>query len=158
MKNAGSRAGRRAHGLKLETEHDPIVGSAVNWWPYNRIALSETLTAWIRTIALEAVVGLSIGGIIGMFMAIARRRDLKSAWLDALLGAIGFAGGATGAALAPWHQTRTTKNVGGTIISVTSLHYPYPYRVAFAASIGLVLICELIRGLRARSKARESRP
>ena len=114
--------------------------------------MSGNLNAWIRTILLEAVVGLSIGGIIGMFAAIARRRDLKSAWLDALLGAIGFAGGATAAVLVPWHQTRTTQNVGGMIISTTTLHYPYPYRVALAASIGLVAICELIRGVWTRSK------
>jgi hypothetical protein len=181
VQNTRARAGSRANGLDFETEHDFIVEFSI-WFIapspyslptqprvrsnphlsenrakrvafYNEIDLSETLNAWIKTVLLEAVVGLSIGGIIGMFAAIARKRDLKSAWLDVLLGAIGFAGGTTGAALMPWNRTVTTKNVGGMIISTTTMHYPHPYRVGFLAAIGLVMICELIRGVRARRVA-----
>jgi MFS family permease len=114
--------------------------------------LSETFSAWARTISIEAVVGLAVGGLIGMFAAIARKRPLTSAWLNALLGVIGFVGGATGMALAPWRASTQTKNIGGMIVSTTVLRYPHPYRVAFAAAVVLAMICELIRGARARRK------
>lgn len=119
--------------------------------------LPEHLTQWARLIGLEAVVGFAVGGVIGMFAAIARKRDLSSAWLDALLGAIGFVGGAVTMVLIPWHHITTTKDVGGMIISTTIMHYPNPYRVAFAAAIILPVLCELFRSWRAnRSAARKS--
>jgi hypothetical protein len=120
--------------------------------------MSETFSAWARTISLEAVVGLATGGVIGMFAAIARKRALKSAWLNALLGAIGFVGGAVGMALAPWRASTQTKNIGGMIVSTTVMRYPHPYRVAFALAIVLPMICELIRGARARKMAVNERP
>lgn len=115
--------------------------------------MHETIIQWARLIGLELVVGLAVGGVIGMFAAVARKRDLTSAWLDALLGAIGFVGGAVTMALIPWHHTVTTKNVGGVIVSTTVTHYPNPYRVAFAAAITLPLLLEIFRSWRARRSA-----
>jgi MFS family permease len=120
--------------------------------------LSETFSAWARTISLEAVVGLAAGGTIGLFAAIARKRALKSAWLDALLGAIGFVGGAVGMVFAPWKATAVTKNIGGMIVTSTVLRYPHPYRIAFAAAVALPMICELIRGARRKKMAVNERP
>jgi MFS family permease len=125
---------------------------------YNGIGLSETFSAWARTISLEAVVGLTVGGLIGMFAAIARKRALSSAWLNAALGMIGFVGGAVGMALAPWRATVVTKNIGGMIVTSTVMRYPHPYRVAFAAAIVLPMICELIRGARRKTSAVNERP
>jgi MFS family permease len=125
---------------------------------YNGIGLSETFSAWARTISLEAVVGLAVGGLIGMFAAIARKRALTSAWLNALLGMIGFVGGAVGMALAPWRATTVTQNKGGMIVSTTSLRYPHPFQIAFAAAIVLPVICELIRGARRKKLAVNERP
>ena len=115
--------------------------------------MSENFSAWARTISLEAVVGLAVGGTIGLFVAIARKRALKSAWLDALLGAIGFVGGSVGMALAPWRATAVTKNIGGMIVTSTVMHYPHPNRIAFAAALALPMICELIRGAHRKKTA-----
>lgn len=118
----------------------------------NSGGLPEHITEWVRLIGLETVVGFSVGGVIGMFAAIARNRALSSAWLDALLGAIGFVAGALTMALIPWHHTTTTQNRGGMIISTTTMHYPNPYRVAFAAAIILPVLCELVRSWIAKRK------
>jgi MFS family permease len=107
---------------------------------------------------MEAVVGLAVGGLIGMFAAIVRKRALTSAWLNALLGVIGFVGGAVGMALAPWRATTVTKNIGGMIVTSTVLRYPHPYRIAFAAAIVLPMICELVRGARRKKLAVNERP
>jgi hypothetical protein len=112
--------------------------------------MSETFSAWARTISLEGVVGLATGGVIGMFVAITRKRELKTAWLDGLLGAIGFIGGSIGMALAPWRATSETKNIGGMIVKSTVMRYPHPYRVAFALAILLPMLCELIWRTRGR--------
>jgi hypothetical protein len=114
--------------------------------------LPEHITEWARLIGLETVVGFSVGGVIGMFAAIARKRAFASVWLDALLGAIGFVGGAVTMALVPWHHTTTTENKGGMIISTTTMHYPNPYRVAFAAAIILPVLCEMVRSWIAKRK------
>ncbi len=96
--------------------------------------------------------GISVGGMIGMFIAIVRKRGLASALPDALLGAIGFIGGAMGTLFAPWRATSQTQNIGGMIVKSTVLRYPHPYRVAFAAAVILPAILELIRAARARKK------
>jgi hypothetical protein len=104
----------------------------------------------VRLIALETTVGLSIGAMIGIFAAIARKRDLKTAWLDALLGAIGFVGAARGIAVFPWHHTTSTKEVAGMIVTTTVMHYPNPYRIALAAALILPVLLEIVRSWRAR--------
>jgi hypothetical protein len=70
-----------------------------------------------------------------------------------VLGMVGFVGAAVGIAVAPWHASTTTRNEGGMIISTTVLRYPHPYRVAFAAAVGLAMICELVRGARRKKSA-----
>jgi hypothetical protein len=112
--------------------------------------LSENFSAWARTISLEAVVGLSVGGVIGMFVAIVRKRGLLSALPDAILGAIGFIGGAVGMLFAPWRATSQTQSNGVMIVKSTVLRYPHPYRVAFALAVVLPAILELIRAARKR--------
>lgn len=97
--------------------------------------------------------GLAVGGVIGMFAAIARKRALSSAWLNALLGMAGFIGGAMAMVYIPWHHTTTTKNIGGMIVSTTIMRYPNPYRVAFALAIILPVLCEIVRSWLARRRA-----
>lgn len=118
----------------------------------------EHWSEWAKLIGQEAVVGLSIGGVIGLFAAIARKRPGTSAWPDALLGALGFVGGAMGVASMRWGHTTTTRNVGGMIVSTTTIHYPHPYRVALAAALILPVLLELFRAWRERAKAREIKP
>lgn len=120
---------------------------------YNEIGLSENFSAWARTISIEAVVGICVGAVIGMFAAIARKRPLTTAWLNALLGAIGFVGGAVGSTLAPWRASSHTENRGGMIITSTVMRYPHPYRIAFALAIVLPIIVELIRSARTKKLA-----
>jgi hypothetical protein len=112
--------------------------------------LSENFSAWARTISLEALVGICVGGVIGLFISIVRKRGLASALPDALLGALGFIGGAVGTLFAPWRATSQTQNIGGMIVKSTVLRYSHPYRVAFAAAVILPMIFELIRGARKR--------
>jgi len=98
-------------------------------------------------------VGICVGGVIGLFAAIVRKRGLISALPDALLGAVGFVGAAVGTLFAPWRATSQTQNIGGMIVKSTVLRYPHPYRVAFAAAVILPMILELIRAARARKTA-----
>lgn len=114
--------------------------------------MPEHFQDWAKLIGLEAVVGLSIGGVIGLFAAIARKRPGVSAWFDAILGAIGFIGGSMAMAYMPWHHTTTSRNIGGMIVSTTTIHYPHPYRVALAAALILPVLLELVRSWRERKK------
>jgi hypothetical protein len=104
-----------------------------------------------QAIALEAIVGLSIGGLLGMILRLVTKRPLGGALISGILGAIGFAGGAVGAALAPWRTTTVTTRVGDTIVSTTTKRYPHPYQIAFVLAVFLSLVFEAIAMRRDRA-------
>jgi len=93
---------------------------------------------------LEAVVGLSIGGIIGLAVILVTKKTAL-VLIDALLGAIGFIGGAVATARVPYRMNTVSKRVGDAIISTTVRHYQHPYRIALLAAVLLPVIYELCR-------------
>jgi len=110
-----------------------------------------------RAIGLGAVVGASVGSFVGLLAdRVARRADrplLKYVGIDALLGAIGFVGGAIGIACLPVMQNNSTYNAGGMIIHTASVRYQDSYRLAFAVAAVLALIHEIIRYRRNKARA-----
>lgn len=107
-----------------------------------------------QLIALEAVVGLAIGAILGMLLRLATKRELGGALVDAILGAMGYAGGATGATVLPWRMSTVTEKIGDSIVTTTTRRYPYPYQIALVLAIFLPLLWEAICLARERRRAR----
>ena len=109
-----------------------------------------------RAIGLGAVVGAAVGSFVGLLAdRVARRANrplLSYVAIDALLGAIGFVGGAIGIACLPAMQNNSTVKAGGYIIHNQSVRYQDAYRLAFAVAAVLALIHEIIR--HRRNKAR----
>jgi NhaP-type Na+/H+ or K+/H+ antiporter len=105
-------------------------------------------------IAIEAIVGVAIGAVIGMLMRILTKRELRGAIVSAGLGAVGFIAGAIGTALMPWRQNTVTYRMGDTIVSTTTKRFQHPYQVAFVLAIFLPLLWELFRTKRHRSLAK----
>jgi hypothetical protein len=93
---------------------------------------------------LEAVVGISIGAIIGLLVILATRRPTLL-FVDALLGAVGFVGGAIGSAKLPYKMNTVTQRVGDTILTTTSRHYQHPYRAALLLAVLLPVLFEVYR-------------
>ena len=98
-----------------------------------------------QVIALEVLVGASIGAIIGMFIDLVLKRGTRAVLIDALLGIVGFAGGATGSAYIRVAPKTTEYREGAMVIRTTVRHYQYPYRIAFVLAIFLPLLFELIK-------------
>lgn len=93
---------------------------------------------------LEAFIGICAGALVGLIVSlIFRKRTLVLA--DALLGALGFLGGAIGTNYVPWHRNTLTYRVGDAIVSTTKYRYQHPYRVALALAILLPAAFELVR-------------
>ena len=110
-----------------------------------------------QLIALEAIVGVAIGAILGMLLRLSTRRDLAGAWVDALLGAIGYAGGAIITTVSPWRLNTITQRVGDTIVTTTTRRYPNPYQIAFILAVFLPLVWEAFCLRKNRRKARLSK-
>ncbi len=93
---------------------------------------------------MEAVVGISIGAVIGLLVILVTRRPTK-VLIDAVLGAMGFVGGAVASAKLPYKMNTVTRKVGDTILSTTVRHYQHPYRAALLAAVLLPVLYELYR-------------
>jgi hypothetical protein len=93
---------------------------------------------------LEAVVGICIGASIALLVIVVTKRPAKIL-PDAILGAIGFVGGAVASAKAPWQMNTVTRKVGGAIVSTTVRHYQHPYRVALALAVLFPVLFEIYR-------------
>jgi hypothetical protein len=73
----------------------------------------------------------------------------KPAWIiDAILGAIGYLGGALGIALLPVMRQTTSYRVGNMIVRTTAWRYQDAYRLAFGVAVLLAMLYELYRHLR----------
>ena len=93
---------------------------------------------------LEAVVGVTIGAVIGLATMLAtRRRTLVL--VDALLGAAGFVGGVLLTARIPYQLNTVTKKVGDAIVSTTMRRYQHPYRAALILAVLLPVLYEVVR-------------
>jgi hypothetical protein len=98
-----------------------------------------------QIIALEVLVGASIGAVIGMFVDLVLKRGKRGVLIDALLGIIGFVGGAVATAIVKVPPNTVTYRAGDVVIHTTVRHFQYPYRVAFVFAIMLPLLFEFIR-------------
>jgi hypothetical protein len=107
-----------------------------------------------QLIALEAIVGVAIGAILGLLLRLSTRREFGGAWVDAILGAIGYAGGAIVTTVSPWRLNTVTERVGDTIVSTTTKRYPHPYQIAFVLAVFLPLVWEAFCMKRNRRKAK----
>ena len=105
---------------------------------------------------LEAVVGISIGAVIALLVIRVTKRPTLIL-LDAILGAIGFVGGAVASARLPYKLNTVTKRVGDTVISTTMRHYQHPYRAALLLAVLLPVLYELYR-LKIHPLFRRSKP
>lgn len=110
---------------------------------------SELLT---RLIISAVVLGASIGAGIGVIASVlGKRASLGWAFvIDAVLGAIGFAGTRIFFAFAPIQGGTITRHVGNAIITTTMRRFQYPNRVAFPVAILLPLIFEFFQTRRLR--------
>jgi hypothetical protein len=95
-----------------------------------------------QPIALQAVVGLAIGAILGMILRLLTKRPLGGAIVSGILGAVGFVGGAVGTSLVPWRLNTVTYRMGDTIVTTTTKRYPHPYQIAFVLAVFLSLLWE----------------
>jgi hypothetical protein len=77
--------------------------------------------------------------------------------IDAILGAIGYVGGAIGIAMLPVMQHTTSTRVGDMIIRTTSRRYQDAYRLAFGVAALLAILYELYRYFR-RTRTRPDSP
>ena len=102
-----------------------------------------------RFVGLGSVVGAAVGSFVGLLAdRVARKSDrplLKYLAIDAVLGAIGFVGGAIGIACLPVMQANSTFRAGGMIVHTTSVRYQDSYRLAFAVAAVFALVHEIIR-------------
>ena len=99
----------------------------------------------IRLIVSAAVVGGSIGAGIAVIASVLTKKSRldKVFLIDALLGAIGFAGTRIIFVLAPIQGETITRHVGNAIVTTTMKRYQYPNQVAFPVAVLLPLACEL---------------
>jgi len=99
----------------------------------------------IRLIVSAAVVGGAIGAGLGVAFCVFTKQSQfdRSVLIDALLGAIGFAGTRIVFALAPIHGETITRHVGNAIVTTTMKRYQYPNRIAFPLAVLLPLLYEL---------------
>lgn len=104
--------------------------------------------AW--PIFLEAVVGLAVGSLIGIFIRIIRRQPLTGVIIDGALGALGFVGGAIGSLMIPYKENTVTYHIGGAIVRTTTKRYQHPYQAAFLLAIAAPVLWELFRYFRSR--------
>jgi hypothetical protein len=95
-----------------------------------------------QPIALQAVVGLAVGAMLGMILRLLTKRPLGGALVTGILGAVGFVGGAVGTALVPWRLNTVTYRMGDTIVTTTTKRYPHPYQIAFVLAVFLALLWE----------------
>ena len=93
---------------------------------------------------LEGVVGLAIGAVIGLLVTLVTKRA-GAILPDAILGIIGFVGGAVATARVPWQLNTVSKRVGDAIVSTTVRHYQHPYRVALMLAVLLPVLFEAYR-------------
>ncbi len=101
-----------------------------------------------RSILLGLVVGAAIGALIALIVARMLGRGKPALLIDAILGAIGYVGGAIGIALLPAMHSTTTTRVGDMIIRTTSRRYQDAYRLAFGVAALLAILYELYHHLR----------
>jgi hypothetical protein len=101
----------------------------------------------IRLIISAAVVGGSIGAAIGVLATIiGKQANLGTAFLiDALLGAVGFAGTRLFFVYVPIHGETITRHVGNAVLTTTMNRYQYPNQVAFPVAVLLPLLYEFFR-------------
>jgi MFS family permease len=103
-----------------------------------------------RAVLLSLVVGAATGVFIALIAERISRRGKPALVVDAILGAIGYAGGAIGLAFLPAIQHSTTTRAGGLIVHTTTRNYSEAYQMAFGVAALLPVLYEMYRHRRAR--------
>jgi hypothetical protein len=103
-----------------------------------------------RSILLSLVVGAAAGALVALIVDRIFRGGKPALLVDAILGAIGFAGGAIGFAFLPATQNITTTRAGNLIIRTTTRNYQAAYRLGFGVAVLLAVLYEVYRYQRAR--------
>jgi len=98
-----------------------------------------------RAILLGLVVGASTGAFMALIVDRILRRGKPALVTDAILGAIGYVGGAIGIAVLPIMRHTTSNTVGNMIVRTTSWRYEDAYRLAFGVAALLPSLYELYR-------------
>lgn len=93
---------------------------------------------------LQGVVGVCIGAVIAFLVIVVTKRKTFIV-LDAILGAVGFVGGAVGTAKFPYKLNTVTRHVGDAVVSTTTHHYQHPYKAALILAVLLPVLYELYR-------------
>jgi MFS family permease len=101
-----------------------------------------------RSILLGLVVGAAAGALVALIVDRMLGRGKPALLIDAILGAIGYVGGAIGIAMLPVMQHTTSTRVGDMIIRTTSRRYQDAYRLAFGVAALLAILYELFRYFR----------
>ena len=101
-----------------------------------------------RSILLGLVVGAAAGALVALIVDRMLGRGKPALLIDAILGAIGYVGGAIGIAMLPVMQHTTSTRVGDMIIRTTSRRYQDAYRLAFGVAALLAILYELYRYFR----------
>jgi hypothetical protein len=103
-----------------------------------------------RAILLSLVVGAAAGALVALIVDRIFGGGKPALLVDAILGAIGFAGGAIGFAFLPAMQNITTTRAGNMIIRSTTRNYQGAYRLGFGVAVLLAALYEVYRYQRAR--------
>jgi MFS family permease len=107
-----------------------------------------------RVILLGLAVGAATGAMIALLADRLTHRQqpglFKAMLIDAILGAIGFAGGSLFFANLPIMEKTTTTHVAGMIVRTTTRNYQDPFRYAFSTAIFPAVVYEMFRSRRWR--------
>jgi hypothetical protein len=102
-----------------------------------------------KAISLGLVSGAAAGSLVGMVAnRIVRRAEppmLTALLVDAILGAVGFVGGAIAIASLHLVESTTSTQAGGMIIRTTARHTENAYRLALGIAVLLAALYEVIR-------------
>ena len=99
----------------------------------------------------HAGLGAGLGLLVGGCLTVAWDLGSGGLLLDAILGAIGFAGGVLLSATVRYENVATVRE-GNSVIRTTTLHYQHPYFVGFLIAAVLVTLHEMARHRRQKSQ------
>jgi hypothetical protein len=114
--------------------------------------LPDSPVITIIFLALNALVGVAIGAVSGSLASLAMKSNSRTVWKDALLGALGFFVGFTGAIYMPWHENTVTERLSGEgTVTTTMGRYQHPEWIAIVFAVALPALHELYQFRRARA-------
>jgi hypothetical protein len=92
----------------------------------------------------NAGLGAGLGLLVGGCLVVAWNMGSRGLLWDAILGAIGFAGGVLATAFVPYENSSTVRQ-GNVVLRTTTFHYQHPYFIGFVAAVVLATVHEMLR-------------